>query len=110
MKKVALILIFVSVTAYAQKEERDTIFTHTEEVDTIFLYVPTPVFSIGILGGATFINPKEINDQIEFNNSIFDDTQKPIRTLTQWSVWFTFRPKNMPVFFFNSWRIYLYLS
>jgi hypothetical protein len=99
MNKVALILLFVSAIASAQTEVRDTIFVRAEEVDTILANVPTPVFSMGILGGITFINPEAINKQIEFSNSVFNSSETPIRRLAQWSVWFTFRPKNMSSFF-----------
>ncbi len=65
-------------------------------MDTLFAKVPQPVFSAGISGGVSFINPTDINDQIQFNNSAFNTTEPPIRTPGQFAVWFGFRPPNLP--------------
>jgi hypothetical protein len=99
MKKSVMLLIFIVSIACAQRQERDTIFVQRSEVDTLFSYVPVPVFSVGISGGATFLNPEAINNQIEFNNSMFNESQAPVKTVAQWTAWFSFRPKNMPTFF-----------
>jgi hypothetical protein len=99
MKKSVMLLICAVSIASAQGQERDTIFVQRSEIDTLFSYVPVPVFSFGVLGGATFINPEAINNQIEFNNSIFNESQAPVKTVAQWTAWFSFRPKNMPTFF-----------
>ncbi|MCX6122064.1 MAG: hypothetical protein NTX44_10680 [Ignavibacteriales bacterium] len=99
MKKSLIILIFAVSIVSAQQQERDTIFVQRSEVDTLFSSVPTPVFSLGVSGGATFLNPEAINNQIEFNNSAFNESQAPVKTVAQWTAWFSFRPKNMPTFF-----------
>jgi hypothetical protein len=90
------ILILCSSLA-AQTDERDTLFSQNEEIDTLFVNVSAPVFSAGFSAGTTFINPEKINTQIEFNNSVFDAAEKPIRTPMQLAAWLAFRPKN----FFN---------
>jgi hypothetical protein len=99
MKKSLIILIFSVSIVSAQRQERDTIFVQRSEVDTLFSSVPTPVFSLGVSGGAAFLNPEAINNQIEFNNSVFNESQSPVKTVAQWTAWFSFRPKNMPTFF-----------
>ncbi len=99
MKINFVLLIFAVSIACAQKQERDTIFVQRSEVDTLFSSFPVPVFSLGVSVGATFLNPEAINNQIEFNNSVFNESQAQIRTVAQWSAWFAFRPKNMPNFF-----------
>jgi hypothetical protein len=99
MKKSLILLIVVASIVSAQVQERDTLFAQRYEIDTLFSSVPVPVFSLGVSGGATFLNPEEINNQIEFNNSIFNESQAPVKTVAQWTAWFSFRPKNMPTFF-----------
>ncbi len=98
--KTLIVCFFILVTsAHAQTGERDTLFDQSKEVDTLFAKVSSPVFSIGISGGVTFINPDVINDQIEFNNGTFDSDQPPIRTPGQFALWVAFRPKNVPTYF-----------
>ena len=99
MKQTLVFLIFAISIAVAQKQERDTIRVQQSEVDTLFSTVPVAVYSLGISGGVTFLNPEAINNQIEFNNSIFDESQSPVGTVAQWSAWFSFRPKNLPTYF-----------
>jgi hypothetical protein len=99
MKKSLLLLLLAVSLAFAQRQEQDTIFTQGSEVDTLFSNVPIPVFSLGVSGGATFLNPDDINNQIEFNNSVFNESQAPVHTAAQWTAWFSFRPKNLPTFF-----------
>lgn len=72
------------------------LLSQDEEVDTLFAAVSSPVLSMGVSGGATFIDPEMINTQIEFNNSVFDAAEPPIRHPAQFSVWIAFRPKNLP--------------
>jgi|GEM_PF-3463020 len=90
----ALVCFFSIISA--QTHERDTLWTSSEEVDTLFEKVPTPVLSVGISGGVTFINPDKINSQIEFNNSVFNASERPIRTPVQLAAWMAFRPVNFP--------------
>jgi len=68
-------LIFSVSLVSAQRQERDTILCSRSEVDTLFSSVTTPVFSLGVSGGAAFLNPEAINNQIEFNNSVFNESQ-----------------------------------
>lgn len=98
MKKIFFLPVFLVSAIYAQVEERDTLFPRAGEVDTLFAVVPTPVFSIGISGGVTLINPVVINNQIEFNNFTFDNNETPIRSPAQWTLWLAFRPKNLPTY------------
>jgi hypothetical protein len=99
MKKIIVLSIFMVTVVVAQGQDRGDGIIHQTEVDTIFSSVPVPVFSIGVLGGVTFLNPEAINNQIEFNNSIFNESQSPVKAVAQWSAWFSFRPKNMLTYF-----------
>ncbi|RPI00748.1 MAG: hypothetical protein EHM64_16750 [Ignavibacteriae bacterium] len=99
MKKYIVIMMAALSVGYGQQQEQDTLFIRKAEVDTLFLTVPVPVFSMGVSGGATFLNPESINDQIEFNNSVFNESQSAVHTVAQWTAWLSFRPKNMPTFF-----------
>lgn len=94
MKKFLSAIFCIFSIVSAQTDERDTLFTSSDETDTLFAKVPTPVLSVGISGGTTFINPEHINSQIEFNNSIFDAAERPIRTPLQLAAWLAFRPVN----------------
>ena len=91
-------LCLLSTMVYSQNAEQDTVDSYTEEIDTIFVHVPTPVLSVGFSGGASFINPENINNHIEFENSIYNTDVRTIRTPGQWSLWLTYRPKNIPTF------------
>lgn len=96
MKKLLSAIFCIFSIISAQTDERDTLFTSSDETDTLFAKVPTPVLSVGISGGTTFINPEHINSQIEFNNSVFDASERPIRTPLQLAAWLAFRPVNFP--------------
>lgn len=90
MKRRAIIFLIASTTfCVAQEIEQDTLFS----------YVPSPVLSVGVSGGVSFINPNAFNDQIEFNNSAFDTDEPPIRTPALFAVWVGFRPVNLPTYF-----------
>ncbi|MEW5799245.1 MAG: hypothetical protein AB1728_09585 [Bacteroidota bacterium] len=86
MKKIFFVLFCLS----------SFLFSQNEEVDTLFVNVSSPVLSVGVSGGATFIDPEMINSQIEFNNTVFDAAETPIRHPSQFAVWLAFRPKNIP--------------
>ncbi|MBI2428518.1 MAG: hypothetical protein HYV29_06955 [Ignavibacteriales bacterium] len=96
MKSIFLLLLISCSFTFSQYEERDTLLAHGEETDTLFANVSSPVFSLGLSGGTTFIDPEMINSQIEFNNSVFDAAERPIRNPLQAAVWVAFRPKNLP--------------
>lgn len=95
--KTIYLLLFVSFSfLFSQYDEQDTLLTRHEEVDTLFANVSSPVFSLGLSVGTTFIDPEMVNSQIEFNNSVFDAGERPIRNPLQAAAWVAFRPKNLP--------------
>lgn len=98
MKNYQLILfslLFFFAVGSSQENSSSDFF---EEQDTLFRYVPDPVLSLGISGGVVFINPENINKNIEFQNSYFNTSEPIIRTPGLFSLWMTYRPVNLPTF------------
>ncbi len=79
-------------------QDDDVFSSSSTERDTIYAIVPRPMLSIGITGGLAFISPEKMNNQIEYNNSIFNSDEFPIKRPAQWGMWIAYRPKNLPTF------------
>jgi hypothetical protein len=99
MKKLFFfLLVCCSFNPLFSQEGNDVFSSSSTERDTIFAVVPIPMLSVGIFGGLAFIKPEKMNNQIEYNNSIYNTDEFPITRPGQWGLWLTYRPKNLPTF------------
>jgi hypothetical protein len=98
MKIIFLISVFSIATAGLQAQD-DVFSSSSTERDTIFSAVPEQMMSAGAFGGMAFISPDRMNDIIEFNNSLYNDSESPIANSVQGGLWILFRPKNLPTYF-----------
>ncbi|NUN70079.1 MAG: hypothetical protein HUU02_10255 [Bacteroidetes bacterium] len=97
LSAIILAAILLSVPLSAQDGDQVFISSSTER-DTIYAVIPQPMLSFGVTGGLAFVNPEELNDMIERNNSIYGAGEYSIKRPAQWSIWMTYRPKNLPTF------------